>query len=81
MMVLCLGNLKLMSYKGKYLKRLGILSKPRYYACTDILVAVYYALIQSFLMYDIEVWGLTCPSHLNPIYILQKKATGIIAFS
>ena len=59
----------------------SILSKIRYYASTDILISVYYALIHSLLIYGIEVWSQTYPSHLKPIFTLQKKAIRIITFS
>ena len=64
----------------KIAKTVGILSKLRYYASTDILISVYYALIRSFLIYGIEVRSQTYP-HLKPISTLQKKAIRIITFS
>ena len=65
----------------KIAKTVGILSKLRYYTSNDILISVYYALIHSFLIYGIEVWSQTYPSHLKPISTLQKKAIRIITFS
>lgn len=65
----------------KIAKSAGILSKLRYYVSIDALVSIYYALIHSFIIYGIEVWGLTYPSHLKPICTLQKKAIRILTFS
>ena len=42
---------------------------------------LYYALIFSFLNYGIETWGLTYPSYLKPISIIQKKCIRIMTFS
>ena len=59
----------------------GILSKLRHYASTDILISVFYAFIHSFVIYGIEVWSQTYPSHFKAICTLQKKAVRIITFS
>ena len=41
----------------------------------------YYSLIYSFFTYGIHVWGLTYPTYLTPITILQKGIVRIISFS
>ena len=51
------------------------------YMSTDVIVSVYYALIHSFIIHGIEVWGLTYPSFLKPICTLQKKAVRILIIS
>ena len=34
-----------------------------------------------FLIYGVPVWGLTFPSFLTPVSVIQKKAIRIISFS
>ena len=41
----------------------------------------YYSLIYPFLTYGVHVWGLTFPSFLTQLFIIQKKAIRIISFS
>ena len=65
----------------KIRRRIGILSKLRYYVCLDILLSLYYALIYPFLTYGIIIWGNTYKTTLQPIFILRKKAIRIITFS
>ena len=65
----------------KLSKTVGVLSKIRYFVNSDILVMLYYALIFSFLNYGIETWGLTYPSYLKPISIIQKKCIRIMTYS
>ena len=65
----------------KLSKAVGVLSKIRYFVNSDVLVMLYYALIFSFLNYGIETWGLTYPSYLKPISIIQKKCIRIMTFS
>ena len=42
---------------------------------------LYYALIYPFLTYGILIWGNAYETTLKPLFILQKKAVGIITFS
>ena len=65
----------------KLSKTVGVLSKIRYFVNSDILVMLYYALIFSFLNYGIETLGLTYPSYLKPISIIQKKCIRIMTYS
>ena len=60
----------------KLSKTVGISSKVRY-----ILVMLYYSLIYPFLTYGLHVWGLTFPSFLTQLFIIQKRAIRIISFS
>ena len=57
------------------------MSKVRYYVDTTIFLNLYYALIYSFLINGIIVWGNTYPSTIEFLYVLQKKAVRIITFS
>ena len=42
---------------------------------------LYYSLIYPFLSYGVHVWGLTFPSFLTQLFIIQKKAIRILSFS
>ena len=57
----------------KVKRSIGVLSKLRYYVSGQILVNLCYALIYPFLIYGIITWGITYPTTLQPLYILQKK--------
>ena len=65
----------------KLSKTVGILSKVRYYVSKHILVMLYYSLIYPFLTYGVHVWGLTFPTFLTQLFIVQKRAIRIISFS
>ena len=42
---------------------------------------LYYSVFYPFLTYGVHVWGLTFPSFLTQLFIIQKKAIRIIAVS
>ena len=65
----------------KLSKTVGILSKVRHFVDNHILVMLYYSLIYPFLTYGVHVWGLTFPSFLTQLSIVQKKAIRILSFS
>ena len=65
----------------KLSRGIGILFKLRDFVSTDILIQVYYSLINPFLIYAVLVWGHTYKSNLHPLVILQKKAMRIMTFS
>ena len=56
------------------------LSKVRCYVSKHILVMLYYSLIYPFLTYGVHVWGLTFPTFLTQLFIIQKRAIRIISF-
>ena len=63
-----------MSELSKKLARaVELFYKIRHYAPRDTLVLLYHAIFASFLTYGVSTWGLTYPSLLEPIAILQKK--------
>ena len=62
-------------------KTVGILSKVRHFVDNHILVIIYYSLIYPFPTYGVHVWGLTFPSFLTQLFIIQKRAIRIISFS
>ena len=76
-----LGNLRLSTYKKKFKRSIGILSKIRYYVDITNVSSLYYALVYPFLIYGIIAWGNTYSTTLRPIFILQKKAIRLMTFS
>ena len=42
---------------------------------------LYYFLIYPFLIYSIQVWGLTYPTYLKPVTTWQKRVVRIMTFS
>ena len=64
----------------KLSKTVGILSKVRCYVSKHILVMLYYSLIYPFLTYGVHVWGLTFPTFLTQLFIIQNRAIRIISF-
>ena len=65
----------------KIKRRIGILSKLRYFLSIKTLLSLYYALVEPFLNYCIIAWGNTYQTTLQPLFILQKRALRIISFS
>ena len=57
----------------KVSRSIGILFKPRHFVATKILLNIYHAIIYPFLLYGITIWGSTCKTILNPLYIYCKK--------
>ena len=70
------------SYLVKKLNRnIGALCKLRHFVNINILVNLYYSLIDPFFTYGIITWGNTYNYTINPLFALQKKAIRIITFS
>ena len=65
----------------KLSKTVGILSKVRHFVDNHILDILNYSLDYPVLTYGVHVWGLTFPSFLTHLFIIQKKAIRIISFS
>ena len=42
---------------------------------------LYYSFIYPFLIYGVQVWGLTYPTYLKLVTTLQKRLAGILTFS
>ena len=71
-----------MSELSKKLARtVGLFYKIRHYAPRDTLVLLYHAIFALFLTYGVSTCGLTYPSLLEPIAILQKKIMRSITFN
>lgn len=60
-------------------KVVGILAKFRFHLPTAVKLRIYNALFLSHLNYCCIVWGTTAFTHLNQLFILQKKALCHIA--
>ena len=54
-------------------RSIGILYKIRPFVNIKILKTLYYSLIYPYLIYAIEVWGSADSTHMNHIFILQKR--------
>ena len=65
----------------KLVRTAGLFYKIRHYAPTDTLTLLYHGIFAPFLSYSLSVWGLTYPSLLEPITVLQKKILKIMSFS
>ena len=65
----------------KVSRSIGILFKLRHFVTTKILLNIYHAIIYPFLLYSITIWGSTCKTILNPLYILQKKFVRLVTFN
>ena len=63
----------------KISRGVGILSKLRNFVNKDILINIYYCLVNSHLVYGIESWGSACATFTNKLVVLQKKAIRIIS--
>ena len=59
----------------------GILAKLRHYVPKKSLIAVYYAIFHSKLLYGCLVWFQTTAANINKVTILQKKCVRIMNFS
>ena len=62
----------------KVAKGIGILRKARTIVNKKTLLTLYNSLIYPYLNYCIEVWGSANATHLNPLFILQKRAVRLI---
>ena len=67
--------------KNKISKAIGIMYKARQYLNKSSLVNLYYSYVYPYLTYCIEVWGCAYPTHLQCLFLLQKKIIRIITFS
>ena len=65
----------------KIFKACGALAKIRNCVRIDVLKNVYHALVHSYLLYGILVWGHAAPSVLKPLEILANKAIRIMTYA
>ena len=59
----------------------GIISKLRHFVTNIILISVYYAIFNSYIIYGCSVWSMTTLTNINIINILQKKCIRIMNFA
>ena len=74
-------KLHLTELSKKLSRIVGLLYKIRHYTPLNMLKLLYFGIFYPFLSYGIQVWCLTYPTLLNPVFILQKKAVKAMPFS
>ena len=67
--------------KNKISKGIGIMYRARNYLSKLSMRKLYYSYIYPYLIYCIEVWGISPHTHLKPLLLLQKKIVRIMTFS
>lgn len=63
---------------SKVSKCVGLLYKIQSILPEHILLKLYYSLVYPYLIYCNIIWDGTFPSHIDPLYLLQKKLVRII---
>ena len=66
---------------NKVSKSIGIMFKLQNLLPFSCMKQLYYSLIYPYLNYCIISWGGTCPTYLNPLVVLQKRAIRVITKS
>ena len=65
----------------KLARTCGMFFKIRHFLPIHVLVCLYNSLFSPFLQYGILVWGLTYETHINPVFLLQKRVIRAISFA
>ena len=65
----------------KLAKVAGILYKVNKVVPEYILISLYYSLVYPYLIYCVLIWGDCAPTHLNKIFLIQKKIIRLITSS
>ena len=65
--------------KGKVARSVGILSKLKQFFPQNIVLQLYYVLVQPFLSYGIIIWGATYPTYIKTLKSLQNRAIRAVA--
>ena len=65
----------------KVSKSIGIMFKIQSFLPFPCMEQLYYSLIYPCLNYCIISWGGTCPTYLNPLVVLQKRAMRVVTKS
>ena len=47
----------------------------------NVLLTLYNSFVYPYLIYCIEIWGTASQTHLQPLFLAQKKVVRIITFS
>ena len=74
-------NPHIISVCRKVSRSIGIMYKLKPYVPLCVLKNIYYSLIYPYLIYGNLVWGGTFNSHLEPLFLLQKRAVRILSNS
>ena len=64
----------------KLARTCGMFFKIRHFLPIHVLVCLYNSLFSPFLQHGILVWVLTYETHINPVFLLQKRAVRAISF-
>ena len=64
----------------KLARTCGMFFKVRHFLPINILVCLYYSLFSPFPQCGILVWGLTYETHINPVFLLQKRVIRTVSF-
>ena len=67
--------------KNKISKGIGIMYRARNCLTKKSLINLYYSYIYPYLIYCIEIWGISPQTHLNPLLLMQKKIIRIMTFT
>ena len=62
----------------KVARGLRVIIKARKVLQKESLTSLYYSFIYPYLIYCNHIWGSACKTHIEPLYILQKRALRII---
>ena len=62
----------------KISKSIGIMFKLKEYVPQCVMLKIYYSLVYPYLIYGNLIWGGTFPTHLHPLFLLQKRAVRIV---
>ena len=63
---------------SKASKLIGIVYRIRDFVPNSVLKTLYYSLFYPYVCYGSMVWGFTYDSHLNPLFIIQKRIIRLI---
>lgn len=74
-------NDHIMLIKQKVAKNVGILTRVRYCVPRCVLLSLYHALIEPYLMYCNIVWATHNTVVVNSLFLYQKRVVRIISFS
>ena len=74
-------NIHIDKVTTKMSQAIGLLYKIRPFVNIKIMQSLYYSLVYPHLIYAIEVWGSADDTHLNRVFILQKRIVRMINFT
>ena len=67
--------------KNKISNGIGIMYRARNCLTKKSLLNLYYSYIHPYLIYCIEIWGISPQTHLNPLLLMKKKIIRIVTFT